>query len=177
MEKSFTAQLGAGEPGPWRAPSQPRCWNCSAVTSAWCVHLGMSAGAGHTQGLGDGESGGEWGSELSSNLPGSDLPLSTSSTSPGCPSQHRHPGLTLVPNAPFLCLHSSHATGLEPKPGDSGSPLAFPLLTGESVLSLSSWTPATPANADLCKGCVLPSTQSTLPQPLLAHRFQLARPS
>ena len=39
MEKSFTAQLGAGEQEPRRASSRSLRANCSAVTSTWCAQL------------------------------------------------------------------------------------------------------------------------------------------
>lgn len=135
MEKSFTAQLGVWRARATGALPAPR-WNCSAVTCAWCMHLGHVCGSRLHSGPHSGPHSGRrnWASDGQVGLPLQVKPLvpSTSSaqTFPGCPSQHQHPGipmadLALILNTPFFSLGPSHAASPAPKAGDAESLLAL----------------------------------------------------
>ena len=128
MEKSFTAQLGAGEQGPQRVSSQPCRMNCSAVTSTRCVRLLGSLCGVRTrlltrgQGTREGWRGGDRTPSYTSleatppvHLLGpncSGVPISAAPRHPDC----RPLGSLMTPSPSH---HTSQAASPAPKPGDS----------------------------------------------------------
>lgn len=126
--KAIYSSVGGPESRGHGGPSQPLRWNCSAVTCAWCMHLGHVCGSWRHSGLGN------WGSDGQVGLrPQVKPPLPSTSSAPtflGCLSQHQHPGMpmadvALILNTPFFSLRTLHATSPAPKAGDSESLLAL----------------------------------------------------
>lgn len=171
MEKSFTAQLGAGEQGPRRASSRPLRTNCSAVTSTWCVWLLGSLCRVRTRlltrgrGTGEGWRGGDRTPSYTSleatppvHLLGpncSGVPVSAAPKHPDC----RPSGSLMTPS---LSHHASQAASPAPKSGDSAPflsaspPPAHPGPGPESVhLSLDPTAVSCSRNCQLCTGCAL----------------------
>lgn len=185
MEKSFTAQLGAGEQGPRRASSRPRRMNCSAVTSTWlCAAPRVPLrGPDQTAHKGPGDQGGmeKRGSDPKLHLPGSHP-----SSPPPRPkllwgtrlssTQASRLQTVGVLNAPSLSHHTSQAASPAPKPGDSASflsasPPPAHLVRAQS-LSISPWTPTVVSCPSNCRPlhrlCPLPGapTSSLQARPL-----------